>query len=194
VPDNNKLELVVEVDVNKANASIKSINTGLSSMEQAAAKAARGASAGIDGLTVSMVKGATAGNLLADGIKHAIEWAKEWTIEAAKSAANTDRMEAVTRSLARVHGEGAAAAMKAVEAIKQVGYTIDDAQGAVQKLIKADMSLAHAEGLAKVAKDAAALNTEGISAAEALEKIMLAIESGQGRGGNDEVLTMVPRE
>ena len=32
--DNNKLELVVDVDVNKANASIKSINTGLSSMEQ----------------------------------------------------------------------------------------------------------------------------------------------------------------
>jgi hypothetical protein len=44
--DNNKLELVVDVDVNKANASIKSINTGLSSMEQAASKAARGASAG----------------------------------------------------------------------------------------------------------------------------------------------------
>jgi hypothetical protein len=34
-------ELVVEVDVNKANASIKSVNTGLSSMEQAAGKAAR---------------------------------------------------------------------------------------------------------------------------------------------------------
>ena len=28
--DNNKLELVVEVDVDKANASIKSVNTGLS--------------------------------------------------------------------------------------------------------------------------------------------------------------------
>src|SRR5450631_3534239 len=52
----NKLELVVEVDVNKANASIKSINTGLSSMEQAAGKAARGSSAGIDGLTVSLLK------------------------------------------------------------------------------------------------------------------------------------------
>jgi len=70
---------------------------------------------------------------VADAIKHAIEWIKEWTIEGAKSAANTDRMEAVTRSLARVHGEGADAAMKAVEAIKQVGYTTDDAQGAVQK-------------------------------------------------------------
>ena len=56
--DNNKLELVVEVDVDKANASIKSINTGLSSMEQAAGKAAHGTSAGIDGLTVSMVNGA----------------------------------------------------------------------------------------------------------------------------------------
>ena len=44
----NKLELVVEVDVNKANASIKSVNTGLSSMEQAASKAAHGASAGYD--------------------------------------------------------------------------------------------------------------------------------------------------
>ena len=32
--DNNRLELVVEVDVNEANASIKSISTGLSSMEQ----------------------------------------------------------------------------------------------------------------------------------------------------------------
>jgi hypothetical protein len=59
--DNNKLELVVEVDVNKANASIKSVNTGLSSMEQAASKAAHGASAGIDGMTASMVKGAAAG-------------------------------------------------------------------------------------------------------------------------------------
>ena len=53
----NKLELVVEVDVNKANASIASIGTGLSSMEQAAGKAARGAPAGIDSLTVSMVNG-----------------------------------------------------------------------------------------------------------------------------------------
>jgi hypothetical protein len=87
--DNNKLERVVEVDVKKANTSIKSIKTGLPSMEQVAAKAARSASAGIDGLTVGMVKGATAGNLLADSIKKAIEWAKEWTLGAAEHAAHT---------------------------------------------------------------------------------------------------------
>jgi len=90
--DNSKLELVVEVDVNKANASIKSINTGLSSMEQAAAQAAKGASQGIDGLTVSMVKGATAGNLLADSIKGALGWIKDWTVGAAQYAAHTDKM------------------------------------------------------------------------------------------------------
>jgi hypothetical protein len=38
----NKLELVVEVDVNKANPSIKSINTDLSSMEQTTSKVAHG--------------------------------------------------------------------------------------------------------------------------------------------------------
>jgi hypothetical protein len=32
--DNNKLELVVEVDVNKANASIKSANTSLSAWSE----------------------------------------------------------------------------------------------------------------------------------------------------------------
>ena len=42
MPDNNKLELVVAVDVNKAHASTKSVNAGLSSMEQEAEKAIRG--------------------------------------------------------------------------------------------------------------------------------------------------------
>jgi hypothetical protein len=50
----NELELVVEVDVNKANASIKNVNTDLSAWSKAS-KAAHGASAGIDGMTASMV-------------------------------------------------------------------------------------------------------------------------------------------
>jgi hypothetical protein len=97
---NNKLELVVEVDVNKANASIKSINTGLSSMEEAARRAATGASHGIDGLTASMVKGATAGNLLADAIKTSLHWVKEFSIEAVKDAAHVERLEQATLALA----------------------------------------------------------------------------------------------
>jgi len=89
VADNsNKLELVVEVDVNKANASIKTINTGLSSMEQAASKAAHGAAAGMIRYG-QHGEGATAGNLIAESIKKALDWAKEWTIGAAQFAAHT---------------------------------------------------------------------------------------------------------
>ena len=85
--NNNQIELVVTVEVDKANQSIKSVNANLSSIETAATKSARGAAQGIDGMTASMVKGATAGNLLADAIRKAIDTVKEWTIDAAKQAA-----------------------------------------------------------------------------------------------------------
>ena len=180
MPADSKLELVVEVDVNKANASIKSINTGLSSMEQAASKAAQGASAGIDGMTHSMTKGAAAGHLLADAIEHALEWMKEWTIGAAEHAAHADRMGMSMLALAKAHGVGAAAAEHAVEAVKKVGFSTEDAIHAVNRLIIADLGLSKATGLARIAKDAAAI--ENITAGEALEKLLMAIESGQSRG------------
>src|ERR1017187_7842347 len=127
--DNNKLELVVEVDVNKANASIKSINTGLSSMEQ---------------------------------------------------AAHTDKMSLSMAALAKAHGVNTQASSRAVEAVKKVGFGTQDAIHAVDRLMVADMNLSKAEGLAKVAKDAAAI--ENITPGEALEKLLMAIESGASRG------------
>ena len=72
----NTLQLVIQVDADKANASIKSVNTGLSSIETTAVSAAKGASHGIDGMTASMAKGVVAGNLLAEAIKSAVETAK----------------------------------------------------------------------------------------------------------------------
>src|SRR6185295_19635477 len=111
--DNNKLELVVEVDVNKANASIRSINTGLS----------------------SMVKGAAAGNLIAESVKKALEWAKEWTIEAANHAAYTDKMGMSMVALAKSHGVAEEAAKKSVEAVKKVGFSTEDAIHAVDRLM-----------------------------------------------------------
>ena len=108
--DNNKLELVVEVDVNKANASIKSVNASLSSMEASATKSAKGATQGIDGMTAAMVKGATAGSLFADAIKGALAWAKDFTVGSVMMAAENAKAEASLRALATAHGVGAAAA------------------------------------------------------------------------------------
>ncbi|HOQ47920.1 MAG TPA: hypothetical protein PK157_21605 [Bryobacteraceae bacterium] len=176
----SKLELVVTVDADKANASIKSVNAGLSSIETTALSAARGASRGIDGMTAAMVKGATAGNLLADAIKTALSWAKAWTIDAAKLAAHEARLEASTLALARAHGVSEAAALKAVEAIRKIGYHGEEALHTITRFIAADMDLAKVEGLAKLAKDAAAI--ENIAAGEALEKLLMAVEGGYSRG------------
>ncbi|GIW56063.1 MAG: hypothetical protein KatS3mg082_2467 [Nitrospiraceae bacterium] len=176
----NRLELVVEVDTNRANASIKSVNASLSSMEAAAVKTARGAAQGIDGMTAAMVKGATAGNLLADAIKSALAWAKDFTIGSVLMAAENAKAEASLRALANAHGVGAAAAARQVAAIEEIGFEYTEAAHAVQRLIIADLELSKAQGLAKLAKDAAAV--QNITAGEALESIVMAIESGASRG------------
>jgi hypothetical protein len=176
----NKLELVVEVDTNRANASIKSVNTSLSSMEATAAKSARSATQGIDGMTAAMVKGATAGNLFADAIKSALTWAKEFTVGSVMMAAQNAKAEASLKALANAHGVGAAAAARQVAAIEEIGFEYTEAAHAVQRLIVADLELSKAPGLAKLAKDAAAV--QNITAGEALESIVMAIESGASRG------------
>lgn len=176
----NKLELVVTVEVDKANQSIKTVNASLSSMEATAAKSARGAAQGIDGMTAAMVKGATAGNLLADAIKSALAWAKDFTVGSVMMAAENAKAEASLKALAMAHGIGAEAAAKQVAAIEEIGFEFTEATHAVQRLIVADMDLAKAEGLAKLAKNAAAV--QNVSAGEAMEAIVLAIESGASRG------------
>jgi hypothetical protein len=176
----NRLELVVEVDTNRANASIKSVNASLSSMEASAVKTARGAAQGIDGMTAAMVKGATAGNLLADAIKSALAWAKEFTVGSVMMAAENAKAEASLKALANAHGVGAAAASRQVAAIEEIGFEYTEAAHAVQRLIVADLELSKAQGLAKLAKDAAAV--QNITAGEALESIVMAIESGASRG------------
>lgn len=179
MPD-NKLELVVTVDTDKANASIKSVNAGLSSLETTAVNATRGASRGIDGMTAAMVKGATAGNLLADAIQSALSWAKEFTLGSVALAAENAKVEASLKALANAHGVGAAAAAKQVAAIEAIGFEYTEAAHAVQRLIVADLELSKAQGLAKLAKDAAAV--QNVAAGEALEQIVTAIESGYSRG------------
>jgi hypothetical protein len=176
----NRLELVVEVDTNRANASIKSVNASLSSMEASAVKTARGATQGIDGMTAAMVKGATAGNLLADAIKSALNWAKDFTAGSVMMAAENAKTEASLKALANAHGVGAAAAARQVAAIEEIGFEYTEAAHAVERLIVADLELSKAQGLAKLAKDAAAV--QDVSAGEAMEAIVLAIESGASRG------------
>jgi len=176
----SKLELVVTVDTDKANASIKSVNAGLSSIETTAVSAARGASRGIDGMTAAMVKGATAGNLLADAIQSALRSVKEFTFGSVMLAAENAKAEAGVRAMAQAHGVSAAAAARHVAAIEQIGFEYTEAAQAIKRFLIADLDLAKAEGLAKLAKDAAAI--QNVAPGEALETLIMAIESGASRG------------
>ena len=176
----NKLELVVTVEVDKANQSIKSVNANLSGIEAAATKSAPVASQSIDGMTAAMVKGATAGDLLAESIKKALAWAKSWTVGAVEYAAHSSKLLASARALGEAHGYSTTQVNQWIKAVKQVGYNTQEAAHTVNRLIVADMDLAKSTGLAKVAKDAAAI--ENMPAGEALEKLLLGIESGASRG------------
>ena len=73
----------------------------------------------------------------------------------------------------------AEASNRAVEAVRKVGFGTQDAIHAVDRLMVADMNLSKAAWLAKIAKDAAAI--ENITPGEALEKLLMAIESGASR-------------
>ena len=107
---------------------------------------------------------------------------KEWTIEAARAAAGMERQVAVTNAAAKAFGITDARAQEAVETFKAVGYTTVEAEGAIRKLIVSQLGLEKTEGLAKMAKDAAAFSTTGVKAADAAEMLLRAMETGQSRG------------
>jgi hypothetical protein len=88
----NKLELVIEVQADKANAQIKGVNQSLAGIEGIAMSVAKNASEGIDGMTASTVKGSLAGNLLAEAIKGAAESVKEYVAGAVEMGAHTERL------------------------------------------------------------------------------------------------------
>ena len=106
----NKLELVIEVQADKANAQIKRVNQSLASIERIAVAVAKNASEGIDGMTASMVKGSLAGNLLVETIRGAAEWVKEYVAGAVEMAARTERLQIGTQVLAKARGLHAKAA------------------------------------------------------------------------------------
>jgi hypothetical protein len=177
--DKSKIELVIEVDPSKGNAGIKSINTGLSSMEQSAVRATRSASQGMDGFTSSMVKGAAVGNLLAEGIRTALGWLKQMTVEVAKYASRTEVMTIVSNQLAKVNNVAAGSVDLLIKRITGLGITTQEAHGVIQRMIFAELDLAKAIQLARVAQDAAVI--ANVNSSEALENIILGITTGQTR-------------
>ncbi|HPT27660.1 MAG TPA: hypothetical protein PLZ95_14665 [Bryobacteraceae bacterium] len=177
MPADNKLELVVEVDVNRANASIKSVNAGLSSMEATAVRAARGASSGIDGLTVSVAKGAAAAGVLASAFERVVGWVKTQVEETSRLAARNETLAVVNAQLARANGYNEGSIERLVTRIKDLGITTQASRDIVNKMIAAQLDLSKATDLARLAQDAAVVAGQDSSAA--LQGIMSGITTQQ---------------
>ncbi len=173
----NKLELVIEVDTKGANASIKSVNSSLSSMEAAALKTARGASSGIDSLTVSIAKGAAAANVLSGAFERVVGWLKEQIVETSRLAARNETLAVVNAQLARANGYSEGSIERLVGRIKELGITTQASRDIVNKMIASQLDLSKATELARLAQDAAVVS--GQDSSQALQGIIAGITTQQ---------------
>ena len=182
--NNNQIELVVTVEVDKANQSIKSVNANLSSIETAATKSARAAASrhrrhdGFDGQG-------------RHGRQPARGRDQERASRGPRNGPSVRRWRRrTTQSWRQSHAHSRQGARRRCRR-SRAGHRRHP-EGWVQhrttrppacRSSSSRMSVwTRPPGLAKIAKDAAAVNTEGLDAAQAFEKLMLAIETGQSRG------------
>lgn len=118
---------------------------------------------------------------MAEAIKGAAESAKEYVAGAVEMAAHTERLQIGTQVLAKARGLEAKAARDQIEAIKQIGYTTENATEIINRMLVAGQNLQRSQALAKVVKDLYAAGI-GTSPAETVEKMLLPIETGESRG------------
>lgn len=102
---------------------------------------------------------------------------KAATLDAAQYAARTQTLTVTTEQLARVNHLSAGATRAVVEGLKNQGITTQEALGTVNKMIFAQLDLAKAQNIARVAQDAAVI--AGINSSQALDGIIHGIVTRQ---------------
>ncbi len=179
MPSSAKLELVITVDGDKANAEVKRFNQNLQDIGKHGQQAGEHAGGALEHLTSHIAKGVAVGNLLASAFEKLLDVAKELAVESAKLAAQNQYAEAATEAVARANGIATEAVEKHVKAVQKLGFHDDEALFLIRRLIIAQIDLSKATDVARLATDAAAVSN--VKRAEALEDIMQAVESGQSR-------------
>ena len=94
-------------------------------------------------------------------------------------AARTETLTLVTEQMARVNGLNTQAVDAEVQAVRRLNITTQEAHTTIQKMMFAQLDVAKATNLARVAQDAAIL--ANVNSSEALDRIILGIVTGQTR-------------
>ena len=176
----NKIYIQVDFQSQSANQAITTLNKNIGAIGAAASQATIKASAGIDGMTSSMLKAVTGGNLLSNTIQTALQWLKQMGADAVLQATQVERMQVATEQLAKANGIALEAVNQYSEAIQRLGIEDDKALEIINQMILANIHLSKTEGLAKMAKDLAALRAN-MDVGEAFDSLVQAIEYGNER-------------
>lgn len=109
----------------------------------------------------------------------AVAAVKSFVVETVQYAARTETMKIVTEQMARTNDINTTAIFHQISAIKSLNITTQEAHGVVQRMIFAQLDVAKATSLARVAQNAATVSGENSS--ETLNKIITGIVTGQTR-------------
>jgi hypothetical protein len=170
---NQKLGIILEVDTRTGEAAIKRVNAGLDSMGKAASAAGQAGRRGMDSMSESLTAGVLKANLLTRALELSLSAAKAWSVDAAKYASRTETLAIVTERLALSNGLSVAAVNRNVEAVRKLGITTQESHNTINQMIVAQLDVAKASQLARLAQDAAVV--AGVNSSEALGTIIAGI-------------------
>ncbi|TSA09424.1 MAG: hypothetical protein D4R79_13680, partial [Comamonadaceae bacterium] len=148
-----------------------------------ALEGAEASAAGIDKVKNSMASMAasfTVGNLASRALETGmakVGLAIDYVMESAKMAARFETLGVVMQTVGRNAGYTGQQMMDAAKGVQALGITMLEARESVTKMASAHIDLANAQGLARVAQDAAVIG--GINSSEAFKAMIYGIQSGQ---------------
>lgn len=153
-------------DYGKSATDISRINAAFDEMAASLGKAQ-------DGMMGAILKSA----LLVEAFNTAAHAAKELTLGSAQYAARTETVGVITEQLARVNHLSTGAVMAQADAVKRLGITTQESLNTVNRMIFAQLDVAKATDLARLAQDAARI--AGTNSSEALQGIIHGIVTRQ---------------
>ena len=153
-------------DMGKSAGDVERINAAYNTM-----------STSLNGVQESMVSTILKSALLVQALTMVVGAAKELTIGSAQYAARTETLGVITQQLARVNHLSAGSVLAHANAVKQLGITTQESLGTVNRMIFAQLDVAKATDVARLAQDAGRI--AGQNSSEALQGIIHGIVTRQ---------------
>ena len=161
----------------QVNAAATRVAAGLNAVQQQAIQTGQVASQSLGAMNATLGKGALAVGALVVAFKAYRHLIQETILDTTRLAARNETLAVVTTALARANNLSRDSVFGVAEAIKRQGITTQVSLDTVNKLIFAQLDLAKASDLARLAQDAAVIAGENSS--QTLDRLIFGITTRQ---------------